>query len=111
MGFTIAFLLGLLIDLADASLFGQHALAYVVLLFAAIALHRRILNFNLAAQSLHVFPLLLGADLISIAVRLIAGGEVPPLGNLLGAAIGALLWIPLCIVLRLPRVAKANPDL
>lgn len=111
VGFTIAFLLGLLIDLADASLFGQHALAYVVLLFAAIALHRRILNFNLAAQSLHVFPLLLGADLISIAVRLIAGGEVPPLGHLLGAAIGALLWIPLCIVLRLPRVAKANPDL
>ena len=111
VGFTIAFLLGLLIDLADASLFGQHALAYVVLLFAAIALHRRILKFNLAAQSLHVFPLLLGADLISIAVRLIAGGEVPPLGHLLGAAIGALLWIPLCIVLRLPRVAKANPDL
>ena len=111
VGFTIAFLLGLLIDLADASLFGQHAAAYVALLFAAIALHRRILNFNLAAQSLHVFPLLLGAELISIAVRLIAGGELPPLGHFLGAATGALLWIPLCVVLRLPRVPKANPDL
>ena len=111
VGFTVAFVLGLLIDLADASLFGQHALAYVALLFAAIALSRRILNFSLLAQSLHVFPLLLGADLVSIGVRLIAGGELPPLGQSLGAAFGALLWIPLCMLLRLPRVPKTTPDL
>ena len=111
VGFTIAFLLGLLVDLSDASLFGQHALAYVALLFAAIALHRRILNFNLLAQSLHVFPLLLGADLINVAVRLIAGDELPPTGHFLGAVIGAVLWVPLCIVLRLPRVPKTTPDL
>ena len=111
VGFTIAFLLGLLVDLSDASLFGQHALAYVALLFAAIALHRRILNFNLIAQSLHVFPLLLGAELINIAIRLIAGDELPAMGHFLGAVIGAALWVPLCIVLRLPRVPKTTPDL
>ena len=111
VGFTIAFLLGLLVDLADASLFGQHALAYVALLFAAIALHRRILNFHLFAQALHIFPLLLGAELIVVGVRLIAGDELPPMGHFLSAAIGALLWIPLCVLLRLPRVPKTTPDL
>lgn len=111
VGFTVAFLLGLVVDLADASLFGQHALAYVALLFAAIALHRRILNFSLPAQSLQLFPLLLGADLITVGVRLLAGGELPPLGHFLGAVIGAALWIPLCVVLRLPRVPKTVPDL
>ena len=111
VGFTIAFLLGLLVDLAEGSLFGQHALAYVVVLFGAIALHRRILNFHLLAQSLHIFPLLLGADLIVVGIRLIAGDELPPVGHFLGAAIGALLWVPLCALLRLPRVPKTNPEL
>lgn len=111
VGFTIAFLLGLLVDLSEASLFGQHALAYVALLFAGIALHRRILNFNLLAQGLHVFPLLLGADLIILAIRLIAGDELPTMGHFLGAVIGAMLWIPLCILLRLPRVPKTSAEL
>ena len=111
VGFTIAFVLGLLIDLADASLFGQHALAYVALLFAAVTLHRRILNFSLLAQSLHIFPLLLGAEVVVVAVRLIAGDELPPVGHFMSAAIGTLLWIPLCVVLRLPRVPKTTPDL
>lgn len=111
VGFTIAFVIGLLVDIADGSLFGQHALAYVALLFAAIALHRRILNFSLPAQSLQLFPLLVGADLITVGIRLLAGGELPPLGHFLGAAIGAALWIPLCVLLRLPRVPKTSPDL
>lgn len=111
VGFTIAFVLGLLIDLAEASLFGQHALSYVALLFAAMALHRRILNFSVLWQSLHVFPLLIGADLISIGVRLLAGDELPPSRHLLGAVIGAVLWVPLCVVLRLPRIAKTTPEL
>lgn len=111
VGFSVAFMLGLIVDLADASLFGQHALAYVVVVFAAIALNRRLLNFSLLGQSLHVFPLLLGAELITVAVRLVAGAELPPAGHFLGAAIGAALWIPLCLLLRLPRVPKPSPEL
>jgi rod shape-determining protein MreD len=111
VGFTIAFALGLVIDLADASLFGQHALAYTALLFAAIGLHRRVLNFSAFGQALHVFPLLLGAELIAVAVRLVAGDELPAAAHFLGPVIGAVLWIPLCVVLRLPRLPKAHPEL
>jgi rod shape-determining protein MreD len=111
VGFTIAFLLGLLVDLAYASLLGQHALAYVVLLFAAISLSRRVLNFSLLGQSLHVFPLLLGAELIAVAVRQVSGAELPPASHFIGSAIGAALWLPLCALLRLPRLPKTGVEL
>jgi rod shape-determining protein MreD len=110
VGFSMAFLLGLAVDLADASLLGQHAFAYVVLLFGAIGLHRRVLNFSLVGQALHILPLLLAGEVLMIAVRLLAGGELPALEHLLGPAIGALLWIPLSALVRLPRLPKANPD-
>jgi rod shape-determining protein MreD len=110
VGFLVAFLLGLTVDMIDASLLGQHALVYVVLLFAAIGLHRRVLNFSLIGQSLHILPLLFAGEMLTIAVRLLAGDELPAPGHLLGPVIGALLWIPLSALFRLPRVPKANPD-
>ncbi|RPI45425.1 MAG: rod shape-determining protein MreD [Betaproteobacteria bacterium] len=110
VGFTVAFLLGLSIDLVNASLFGQHALVYVALLFAAIGLHRRVLNFSLVGQSLHILPLLFAGDLISIAVRLLAGDELPAPAHFAGALIGALMWIPLSVLFRLPRLPKTSPD-
>jgi len=110
VGFTAAFLLGLAVDLVDASLFGQHSLAYVALLFAAIALSRRVLNFSLLGQTLHVLPLLLAGDLISIAVRLLAGDELPAATHFFGAMIGALLWIPMSLLFRLPRLPKSGID-
>ncbi len=110
LGFAVAFVLGLAVDMVDASLLGQHSLGYVVLLFGAIVLHRRVLNFSLIGQSLHILPLLLAGEILMIAVRLLAGGELPAPRLLLGPAIGALLWIPLSILLRLPRLPRAHPD-
>lgn len=110
VGFTIAFLLGLAIDIVDASLFGQHALVYVVLMFAAIALHRRVLNFSLFGQSLHIVPLLVAGELIATAVRLLAGDELPAPAHFFGPLIGALLWIPLSVLFRLPRLPKTGGD-
>jgi rod shape-determining protein MreD len=59
VGFSVAWLLGLVMDVAEGSLFGQHALAYSVLAFAGIVLHRRVLMFTLRDQILHVVVLLL----------------------------------------------------
>ena len=47
-----AWLLGLLMDVADGSLFGQHALAYTILAFAGIALHRRVEQFSIYAAGI-----------------------------------------------------------
>lgn len=110
VGFTVAFLLGLSIDLVEGSLFGQHALVYVIQLFAAIALSRRVLNFSLIGQSFHIVPLLMGGELVATAARLLAGDELPGLAHFLGPLIGALLWIPLSALIRLPRLPKTGGD-
>jgi rod shape-determining protein MreD len=110
VGFTVAFLLGIAIDLVDAGLLGQHALSYVTQLFIAIALHRRVLNFSLLGQSLHILPVLLVGELVALAVRLLAGDELPVPAHMLGPVVGALLWIPLSLLFRLPRLPKAGAD-
>jgi rod shape-determining protein MreD len=89
---------------------GQHALAYVALLFSGIVLSRRILNFGFAGQSLHALALLFGAELIMIAVRLLAGDELPAARYLLGPLLGAALWTPLSILLRLARLPRTHAD-
>ncbi len=73
IGFLPAWLLGLAMDVADGSLFGQHALAYAVMMFTAIALHRRVSMFDMRHQILHVLPILLLMQLIVLGVR--AGGR------------------------------------
>ena len=50
VGFLPAWILGLIMDVADSSLFGQHALAYAVLMYLAILLHRRIVMFGMHHQ-------------------------------------------------------------
>src|SRR5688500_12833300 len=77
VGFTAAFALGLLMDVAEGALLGQHALSYTILAFAGIALNRRVRMFSLTSQVVHVIPLLLVNDLIVLGVRLLAGGEFP----------------------------------
>ncbi len=43
VGMGIAFFLGLLMDVHNASLLGEHALAYTLLSYGAITIHRRVL--------------------------------------------------------------------
>ncbi len=103
IGFTIAWLLGLVMDVSDGSLFGQHALAYAILAYAGIALHRRVQRFSVTPQVLHVIPLLLLNDVIVLLVRLANGGDFPGYFYFAGSVIGGLMWPLLLIVLRLQR--------
>jgi len=110
IGFAAAWGFGLMMDVADGSLFGQHALAYSVLAFAGIALHRRVLMFTMKDQILHVIPLLLGNDLIVLAIRRIAGAEFPGFHYFIGSFAAGALWPALCFLLKLPQQPKPDPD-
>lgn len=110
IGFTAAWLLGLLMDVADASLFGQHALAYSVLAYAGIVLHRRVQRFSITPQVLHVIPLLLLTDAIVVVIRMLAGGDFPGLQLFLGSFIGGALWPALSVLLKLPQRPRPDPD-
>src|SRR3954454_16754914 len=92
IGVVAAFLFGLAIDVHQASLLGQHALAYTTLSFFAITIHRRLLWFKVPSQAVQVLPLFAAAHLIELAIRLIAGGVFPGWELVLAPALEGMLW-------------------
>jgi rod shape-determining protein MreD len=92
VGLATGWALGLVVDAGNGVLLGQHALAYSVLAFCAIALSRRILWFDTWGQLLHVLLLLEGAQLVALGVRLAAGAEFPGFALFVGPLIAAALW-------------------
>ena len=110
VGMSAAFIFGLVMDVADGSLLGQHALAYVILVFVAGGLSRRILWFPLGQQALHVLPMLLGSQLIMLIIRLISGAEFPGFSWFLSSIFAVLLWHPLTYLLLLPQFRPVERD-
>ena len=110
VGLGAAWVLGLLTDVGNGVLMGQHGLAYALLAFASITLSRRILWFPLWAQSLHVAALLLFAQGVSMLVRLAAGAEFPGWQILVGPLLGAFLWPIVTTLLLLPQRRPAEID-
>lgn len=108
MGMAPAFVLGLLMDVHQGALLGQHALAYSLLSFGAIAIHRRLLWFSVPSQAAQILPLFALAHLVVMLVRLLAGGTFPGWPLLLAPLIEAALW-PLATVLLLAPQRRA-PD-
>lgn len=108
IGFTIAWLLGLVMDVSDGSLFGQHALSYSILAFAGIMLHRRVQRFAVTPQVLHVIPLLLLNDFFVLLIRLASGGDFPGYPYFAGSLIGGALWPVLLVLLRMPQRTRSE---
>jgi rod shape-determining protein MreD len=110
VGFTAAFTLGLLMDVAEGALLGQHALAYTILAYAAVALNRRVRMFSLASQAFHIVPLLIVNDLIVLGVRMLAGAEFPGYRYFLGSLVAGALWPVISLVLKLPQRPRHGGD-
>ena len=110
VGLGAGWLMGLLTDVGNGVLLGQHALAYSLLAFAAITLSRRILWFPLWGQALHVAALLLFAQGVSALVRLAAGAEFPGWSIAVGPLFGALLWPVVSVLLLMPQRMPTDVD-
>ncbi|UCG97445.1 MAG: rod shape-determining protein MreD [Burkholderiales bacterium] len=110
VGIGAAFVAGLLMDVHDGALFGEHALAYTLLAYGAITLHRRVLWFPVGAQALHVLALLLLAQCVLLAVRLWVGGGFPGWGYFVGSVVGAAIWPLVSWVLLAPQRRPLERD-
>lgn len=106
VGIGIAFLFGLLMDIHEAALLGEHALFYSLLSYGAISLHRRVPWFGALGRMLHVLPLLLGAQCAALLVRAAVGSGFPGWSFLLASVTTALLW-PLAEALLLAPQRRA----
>ena len=110
VGFASAWLLGIVMDVAEGSLLGQHALAYSVLAFGGIVLHRRVLMFTMRDQILHVLVLVLLNDVMVLAVRMLAGAGFPGFTYFIGSLVAAALWPALSTLFKLPQRPPPDPD-
>lgn len=110
VGVGLAFVFGLLMDVHQAALLGQHALSYTLLSFVAITIHRRLLWFGVFAQMLQIAPVFMGVSLVSLAVRLLAGGMFPGWWVLAAPLIEAALWPVVTLLLLAPQRRAPDPD-
>jgi rod shape-determining protein MreD len=110
VGVGVAFMCGLLVDVHEGALLGQHALAYTLLSFVAITIHRRLLWFGIVEQALQVFPVFLAAHAVALVVRLLAGDMFPGWWLLLAPVLEALLWPLVTLLLLAPQRRAPDPD-
>ena len=110
VGIGTAFVFGLLTDVHQSSMLGQHALAFTAQGFLAVLIHRRILWFKLSSQSLQVFPLFLVGHLIELTLRMTSGSPFPGWGLFLSPIIQTLMWPIVTEILLAPQKRAPNPD-
>lgn len=110
VGVGLAFVFGLLMDVHQGALLGQHALAYTLLSFAAITIHRRLLWFGVVEQALQILPVFFAAHGVALAVRMLAGGMFPGWSLLLAPVFEALLWPLATLLLLAPQRRAPDPD-
>lgn len=110
VGIGMAFLMGLLMDVHDASLLGENALAYTLLSYFAIMIHRRVLWFPLGTQALHVFPLLLVMQTVQLVIHVIVSGKFPGWFYFAESFVTAALWPVATWLLLAPQRRAVNRD-
>ena len=94
VGQGVAFFMGLLMDVSDSMLLGQHALAYILAVYGAQVLRVRILSFGLVEQMLHVLGLFVASASVVLLLNLLLGAEFPGIGYFVSPVITALAWGP-----------------
>jgi len=110
IGQGIAFALGLLMDVSDSMLLGQHAFAYVLAVYLAQVLRVRILAFYLPEQTLHVGGIFFVSAAVVMMLNLLLGADFPGFSFLLSPVFTALLWAPATWLLHHPAVRRGRSE-
>jgi rod shape-determining protein MreD len=110
VGIVLGFVFGLLMDVVEGALLGQHALAYTLMAYAGGAMHRRLSWFSLPEQVLQVLPVFAGGTLVMVVARAIAGDSFPGGWMVAAPVLQALLWPLAGWVLLAPQRRPPDPD-
>ena len=110
VGIGLAFLMGLLMDVHNASLLGENALAYTLLSYFAIMIHRRMLWFGPITQALHVLPLLLLMQVVQMLIQALVSGKFPGWYYFASSLVSAALWPLVTWMLLAPQRRAVDRD-
>jgi len=108
-GIGLSWTVGIFADVSDASLFGQHALAYTVLAYGGVVLNNRLQMFNLRQQAIHVLGILSLTYIVYASVHWMMSGHITWL-YFLGCLTSTLLWIPLSILFQAMRQKRVENE-
>ncbi len=108
VGQGAAFALGMLMDVSDSMLLGQHAFAYVLATYGAQVLRVRILSFHMPEQTLHVLGLALVASCTMLLLNLLLGAEFPGIAYFASPVLTALAWAPVNWLLFSPAARRRH---
>lgn len=111
VGQTWGFAFGLVMDVADSALLGQHALVYVAAIFLVQLIRIRILHLTVFEQALHMLGVLLVAQSVYLALNLALGREFAGWGLIVAPLLGALLWLPVHTLATLPRFRRRGQNI
>lgn len=109
VGIGLCWAVGVLADVADASLFGQHALAYAALAFGGVVLSRRLRMFNLRQQTTQVSGIFALTYAVYALVHWQLNGYVV-WPYFLGCLTSTLLWAPLSIMLQTMQQRRVDRE-
>lgn len=110
IGMTVAFVMGLMMDVANINVLGQHALAYCVATYLSLVLGRRLRLFNSWQQAPQIGFILLIMQTVMIVVAVLGGLKFPGWEYYFATLTGSLAWIPVSLLLSLPLKQKADPN-
>jgi rod shape-determining protein MreD len=103
VGVGLSWTMGLLIDVAQGSLLGQHALGYAVIAFLVIEAHQRVRVFPLWQQALVLLTLLLLQQFLMTWIDGMIGQAPETVQVFAPALVGMLLWPWIFVILRHAR--------
>lgn len=103
VGLGVAFVLGLFMDVNNATFLGETALAYTLMTYFAITLHRQILWFSWKKQVWYILVLLLIPQLVRICVQYLAGNRGAGWFWILDCVVGTIIWPLIYWLLTLPQ--------
>ncbi|MBM4207506.1 MAG: rod shape-determining protein MreD [Gammaproteobacteria bacterium] len=106
VGIFHAWSFGILTDVLTGRLFGQYALAYSLVIYLCLNLHKRLRQFPILQQALFIFFCLLLSQLLLFFIKNIKQTAQMDPSIWLSVIVGTVFWPLVYTVLRFARLAK-----
>lgn len=106
IGLGMAFVLGLVADLAFGGLLGEQAMRLVILTFILDRFRPRMRFFPLSQQALAIGGLLLNDRVVGLVIHTVLGAVQLPWTYWVAPLLGVLLWAPLYLMLDALRLNR-----
>ncbi|MDU0809912.1 MAG: rod shape-determining protein MreD [Burkholderia sp.] len=110
IGIGITFMFGIMMDVHDACLLGEHGLAYTILVYGAMSICRRMASINPTVQILYVTPILISVQLIPFIICMFADFKLSIWHYLINGLSEGILWPIINYLLLIPQHRPIDHD-